>query len=95
MVIGRYGGSMRKTSIFVSLFIAALMMTGGNICRAAEATKASQASLWTFDKEHAGKLPAGAAVFAGKVGPCEQNSTHQVHPMHYVRPELPIIQRCL
>lgn len=57
---------MRKTSIFVSLFIAVSMLTGGSICRAAETTKASQAAQWTFDKEQTGKLPAGATVFTGK-----------------------------
>jgi Domain of Unknown Function (DUF1080) len=57
---------MRKTSIFVSLFIAGLMITGGSICRAAEVTKASQTTQWTFDKEQTGKFPAGATVFAGK-----------------------------
>jgi hypothetical protein len=56
---------MKKASIVLSIFTAALLLTSGSMCRAAEATKTSQTTQWTFDKEQTGKLPVGAMVFAG------------------------------
>ncbi|KAA0894081.1 family 16 glycoside hydrolase [Oryzomonas rubra] len=54
---------MRRRAVCGSICIMVALTAGGSTCWAAEATKASQ---WTFDKEQAGKLPAGATVFAGK-----------------------------
>jgi hypothetical protein len=57
---------MEKISICVCLCMAFVLAVGGSLCRAAEAAGGSQAVHWTFDKDRAGALPAGATVFAGK-----------------------------
>ena len=56
---------MRKIMLFLNMFMVVSMLAGGSMCRAAETAKAGEITQWTFDKEQAGKLPAGATVFAG------------------------------
>lgn len=53
---------MRKQFAAISKYITIALLAGISTCWAAEPNKANQ---WTFDKEHAGKLPVGATVFAG------------------------------
>lgn len=48
---------------FIPLIICmATLLTASGICRSAEPNKATR---WTFDGERAGRVPAGATVFAG------------------------------
>ncbi|KAB0670472.1 DUF1080 domain-containing protein [Oryzomonas sagensis] len=54
---------MKRRAVCGSICIMVALTAGGSTCWAAEAATASQ---WTFDREQAGKLPAGATVFAGK-----------------------------
>lgn len=54
---------MRRKVIRAGICMAVALITGGSPCWAAEAPKTPQ---WTFDKQQAGKPPAGATVFAGK-----------------------------
>jgi hypothetical protein len=56
---------MGKKFFSFSLYITIALLAGGSMCRAAEASRASQTNQWTFDKEQTGKLPVGATVFAG------------------------------
>lgn len=53
---------MKKYIVAISIYMAFSLLAGGSICQAAELPKAGQT---TFDKEQAGKQPAGSTVFAG------------------------------
>jgi 3-keto-disaccharide hydrolase len=56
---------MRKKFVSFTMYMAIASLASGNICRAAEATKAGQSNQWTFDKEQAGKVPVETKVLAG------------------------------
>jgi hypothetical protein len=56
---------MRKNFVVLSVFIAIAFPALGSICRATEATRETQTTQWTFEKEQPGKIPVGATVFAG------------------------------
>jgi len=83
---------MRKHFVIFSVHMGVAMLAGGSMCWAAEATKTSQATLWTLDKEQTGKLPAGATVFAGN-WEIRAESDAPVRPMHFVKLDTLIIRR--
>ena len=61
---------MGTRSITAGVILGTVLLTGGTLSLAVDAAKADQSApqtaQWTFDKDPAGRLPAGASVFSGR-----------------------------